>query len=115
MIKSENRLRKNKHFRYIYKHGETKTYKVLTVTFVETKFKTIKVGFSVSKKIGKSVVRNKVKRRLRESFVSLQRNIKPNRNYIFTAKQGIENLDFHEIRQNMMEILKKNGLYIENN
>ena len=43
MIKSENRLRKNKHFRYIYKHGETKTYKVLTVTFVETKFKTIKV------------------------------------------------------------------------
>ncbi len=115
MIKSENRLRKNKHFKYLYKHGETKTYKALMMTFLPTKLKDIKVGFSVSKKIGKSVVRNKIKRRLRESFVSLLKNIKPNYNFIFTAKQGIQDLDFHEIRQNMLEILKKYGLYIENN
>ncbi len=115
MIKSENRLRKNKHFRYVYKHGVTKSLKVLVLTYVENKTKTVKVGFSVSKKIGKSVVRNKVKRRLRESFVSLMKNVKTNCYYIFTARQGIEKLTYFEIRQNMLDIFKKNGLYVENN
>ena len=65
MIKSINRLRKNKHFKYVYKHGETKGYKLLLLTFVKSKISEPKVGFSVSKKIGKSVVRNKVKRRIK--------------------------------------------------
>lgn len=113
MIKSENRLRKNKQFIYVYKHGETKSYELLTLTYVKTKLKTVKVGFSVSKKIGKSVVRNKVKRRLRESFVSLLKNVNKSYNYVFTAKKGIEEKSYFEIRQNMLEILKRNGLYVE--
>lgn len=111
MIKNENRLRKNKHFRYIYKHGESKSYKCLSVVFVKTKFKPFKVGFCVTKKIGKSVVRNKVKRRLRECFCELSSQLNTNYNYIFVAKSGIELLDYKQIKQNMQELLKKCGLY----
>lgn len=115
MIKNENRLRKNKHFKYIYKHGETKSTNCLAVSFVKTKIQPFKVGFSVSKKIGKSVVRNKVKRRLRESFCALYNNINQKHNYIFIAKQGIELLGFEEIKQVMMQLLTKNGLYEKDN
>ena len=113
MIKSENRLRKNKHFKYIYKHGTTKGLNFLTLTFVKTKTKPLKVGFSVSKKVGKSVVRSKVKRRLREAFCALQNNIKQDYNYIFVAKEGIQDLDFWQIKTNMQDLLKKCNLYDE--
>lgn len=115
MIKNENRLRKNKHFKFIYKHGETKSVDCLAVTFAKTKIKPFKVGFSVSKKIGKSVVRNKVKRRLRECFCMLIDNINQNRNYIFIAKPGIENLSFLEIKQSMLKLLQKCGMYEKDN
>lgn len=114
MIKNENRLKKNKHFKFIYKHGETKTHKFLSLTFVKTKISPFKVGFSVSKKVGKSVVRNKVKRRLRECFCLLQKNINTKHNYIFTAKEGISNLSFLELKQNMLDLLKKCNLYNDN-
>ena len=115
MIKSENRLRKNKHFKFIYKHGTTKSFDYLTLTFVKTKTSPLKVGFSVSKKVGKSVVRSKVKRRLREAFCALQKNINQNNNYIFSAKEGIQNLDYWQIKQNMQELLQKCDLYENDN
>ena len=111
MIKSINRLRKNKHFRYVYKHGETKSYKLLLLTFVKSKLSYPKVGFSVSKKIGKSVVRNKVKRRLRSAFCELLPCIKQNYNYVFSAKAGIETLTYAEIVENMKQLFVKNNLY----
>lgn len=114
MLKKENRLRKNKHFKYIYKHGDSKVLNKLNLVYIKTKFKTYKVGFSVSKKIGKSVVRNNTKRRLRECFLSLSNNINKKYNYIFIAREGIENMSFLEIKQNMIDILKKCGLYNEN-
>lgn len=87
MIKNENRLKKNKHFKFIYKHGETKTHKFLSLTFVKTKISPFKVGFSVSKKVGKSVVRNKVKRRLRECFCLLQKKYKHKTQLYFYSKR----------------------------
>ena len=115
MIKKENRLRKNKHFKFIYKHGETKSYNALALTFAKTKIQPFKVGFSVSKKIGKSVVRNKVKRRLRECFCLMQSGINKKYNYIFIAKAGIQDLTFEQLKANVKTLLLKNGLYEENN
>ena len=69
MIKRENRLKKNKHFNYIYKNGTSIKLGVLSLVYTKTKFKPFKVGFSVNNKIGKAVVRNKVKRRLKECIL----------------------------------------------
>ena len=113
MIRRENRLKKNKHFRYIYKHGETKQQDALSVCFVKTKYKPNKIGFSVSKKIGKSHVRNKVKRRMSGAFMSIYANVNNSYNYIFVARSGIENLTYEQIKQNMINILKKAKLYVD--
>ena len=45
----------------------------------------VHVGFSVSKKLGNSVVRNRVKRRLRESFGPMIPCVKDGYNLIFIA------------------------------
>lgn len=113
MIKKEHRLTKNRHFQFIYRRGQSKQTKFITLIFVKTKFKPYKVGFSVSNKIGKSVVRSKVKRRLRESFNLIQEKVNPNFNYVVVAKKGIDVLKFLEIKKELEYCFKKANLLNE--
>ena len=113
MIKRENRLKKNKHFNYIYKHGTSIKIKTIALVYIKLKVKPFKVGFSVSNKIGKSVVRNKVKRRMREAFNQIAGLIDRRFNYIFIAKEGIVDNSFEDIKQTMLLLVKKAGLVNE--
>lgn len=113
MIKSENRLRKNRQFLFIYKHGQAFHVRTLSVVFVKTKTKPNKIGFSVSKKVGKSVVRSKVKRRLTEAFNKIQKNVDTDFNYVFIAKPEIVDLTYFEILDEMKKVLKKAKLFHE--
>ena len=107
MIKRENRLKKNKHFNYIYKHGNSVRANCIVIIYSKTKFKNFKVGFSVSNKIGKSVVRNKVKRRMREAFNQIAPLVNTKFNYIFVARDGIAEKSFLEIKDHMFNAVKK--------
>ena len=102
-----HRLRKNRHFQYIYRKGLTVHSRFITLVYTKTKLQPFKVGFSVSKKIGKSVVRSKVKRLLKSSFVLIGDRFSPEYNYIFVAKAGIENLTFKEIQTEMLSLLSR--------
>ena len=111
MLKKENRLKKNRHFNYIYKKGEKFFEKHLNLCILKTKFKPFKVGFSVSNKIGKSTVRNKVKRRLREIVRLNFSSIKGTHNLVFIAKDGIEKLNYKELENELINLLKKANLF----
>ena len=109
MLAKANRLKKKKEFNFIYRKGEVNYSKFLALYVSKTKLKVSKIGFSVSNKVGNSVVRHKVRRRLSEvikNYVLLL----PTNNYIFVAKSGCEQLDFDDIKQNVEYILKKANL-----
>ena len=112
-MKRQNKLKKRKHFNYIYKNGASKSSRFVRVVFLKSKYKPFKVGFSVSKKIGKSVVRNKVKRRMKEVFYSFFEQINPSYNYIIVARPGVETLSFQSLKQEMKNVLLKAGVYDE--
>ena len=113
MLPKQNRLKKNKQFSYIYKHGQTKHEKKLSLSFIKTKYKPFKVGFTVSKKIGNSVTRSKVKRLLREAARIELDHFNESYNYIFIAREGIDRENFNSIREQIISLLKKSGLYIK--
>ena len=66
-----------------------------------------KVGVSVSKKIGKSVTRNLVKRRIKENFATIIPSITESHNYVVVARSGIENATFQEIGDEIKKLLSK--------
>lgn len=113
MLKRENRLKKNKHFNYIYKNGLGINLDDMTVIYIKAKIKPFKVGFSVSNKVGKAVVRNKVKRRMREAFAQIMPLVDRRYNYIFVAKPSIADKTFIDIKNNMLLVLKKAGMLNE--
>ena len=61
-------LKRNKTFRYVYRKGKSVPSRMLVMIYNKSKTGMVKVGFSVSKRIGNSVTRNRIKRRLREAF-----------------------------------------------
>ena len=115
MLKRENRLKKNKHFNYIYKNGSSVGTKFIKLFFIKTKVRPFKVGFSVNNKIGKAVVRNKLKRQMKEIFASFLASLDKRYNYIFVVKEGLQEKTFLELKECMFDVIKKAGLLNEQN
>ena len=101
-----HRLCKNKEFNYIYKKGERVSTDHFTLFAVKSKYNNFLIGFSVSKKLGKANVINKLKRRLRE-IVRRDLKISNYRNYVLLAREGAENLDFWTLKQELEKLFFK--------
>jgi len=66
-----------------------------------------RVGFTVSKKVGKATIRNRVKRRMKESYRKHQDRIKPGYDLVFIARDTAANSSKAEIESAMMHLLRR--------
>ena len=103
-------LRRNKEFRYVYKRGRSVSDKNLLLIYVITKTPHLKVGFSVSKKVGNSVMRNRLKRRMKEAFFSLIDGVSKNCLLVFIPKDTVKEAAYSDILLSVSGLLKKAGL-----
>ena len=67
MIFSES-LKKNKDFQFVYKKGKSYANKYLVMYILENHSDKNRLGVSVSKKVGNSVVRHRLTRLIREGY-----------------------------------------------
>lgn len=61
-------LKRNEDFKYVYKNGKSYANKYLVMYVVENNLAINRLGISVSKKVGNSVVRHRITRLVRESY-----------------------------------------------
>jgi len=88
----------------VYNKGLKTHSEFLTLTFV--KGKNLKIGFSVPNKVGKAVVRAKLKRRLRAITRPLIKNL-VTAQIVIAAKKGAEELKFDDLKAIVLKLLKK--------
>ena len=110
MLSSVNRLRKRKEFAYLYNNGTAKHSAHITLVFLPTKHRPLKIGFSISKKIGKAYMRNLIKRRMRAVVRELVPSLPDNYNMVFIAKAGINEISFAELSNEIKLVVDKSGL-----
>ena len=109
-MERQYRLQKNRAFQYVYRRGHSVACRDLVL--LVAKGRELKVGFSVSKKVGNAVVRNRTKRRLRECFRPHLGDVKTGL-YVFVARPSAAKATFQSLRKDVRYLLKKQNALTE--
>ena len=90
-------LRNTLQFKEVYEKGRSKANGTLVVYVLANGEDTRKLGISVSKKVGNSVVRHRVTRRIRECFLKMQEELPAGYSYVVVARVRAAEKNFSEI------------------
>lgn len=103
-LQQQYRLRRNGQFSYVYRRGRRASSKNLSLLYVKSQQK--RVGFSVNKKVGCAVVRNRTKRRLREAVRPLMPCLK-NGLYVLVARPSAAEQPFARLDAEVRALLAR--------
>lgn len=107
LMKRSYSLKKNREFHFVYRTGKSYGGRSAVLIVARSRHKSVRVGFSVSKKIGNAVVRNLVKRRLREAFRPFLHQIRPGNSLIFVARESAASESFQSLSLTVEKLLRK--------
>ena len=71
---------------------------------------TNRVGITVSKKLGKAHIRNRVRRRLREAYRLNEDKFQPGWDIVVVARSKAIDCDFRELTKGYLSLAKKAGI-----
>jgi len=104
------RLGSNRNYRYVYRRG--KSHPSRSVVLIHLKGRDLKIGFSVSAKVGNAVTRNRIRRWLREDIRRVRTRMKCGK-YVFIARQGITGVSHQALTRELHRLLDRAGLLKE--
>lgn len=110
-MKFSESLKKNKDFHYVYNNGTSYANRFLVMYVVENGLDTNRLGISVSKKVGNSVVRSRCKRLISENYRLKADQIKEGYDFVFVARTKMKDKKYHDVERAMENLFKKAGLY----
>ena len=104
------RLKKNRAFQYVYRRGHSVACRNLVMLLAPSR--ELKIGFSVSKKTGNAVTRNRIKRRLRECFRPCLGDVKTGL-YVIVARPSAAEAAFDDLKRDVRYLLKKQNALLK--
>lgn len=111
MLSRKYRLKKKSDIQQLFNSGKSVANSYLIM--YHRKRETVgepRIAFAVSKKIGKAVVRNLIKRRLREGVRPYLNQLVKDCDIIFVARAKIKGISQADVEKNIVCLLKKANL-----
>ena len=108
-----NSIKKNEEFREIYHSGKSYANKYLVMYVKKNESETGRLGISVSKKVGNSVVRHRIARLIRESYRLNQSKFHSGWDIVVVARQGAKGRNYFEINSAMLHLAKLHKILCE--
>ncbi len=110
-MKFSSALKLNHIFRRLYgTTGQANSYLVLYARRNRTQYN--RVGVTVGKKLGGAVVRNRVRRRLREVYRLNEAAFAPGWDIVVVARSRCINADFTKLTQAYLSLAEKAGILV---
>lgn len=105
MIFTES-LKSNRDFQTVYKEGRSFANKYLVMYVLENGTDRNRLGISVSKKVGNSVVRHRVKRLVKESYRLHEKIYNSGLDIVIIARQSAATVGFYEVDSALLHLAK---------
>jgi len=103
-------LRKNSEFQTVFKKGKSKANKYFVMYVLKNGSDKNLLGISVSKKVGNSVIRHRIKRLVKESYRLHEDMFNSGLNIVVIARKGSDELDYSQIEKSLMHLMKLHNI-----
>ncbi|VBB07480.1 bacterial ribonuclease p protein component signature [Lucifera butyrica] len=100
----QNLLRKNKNFQNVYKTGKSYANRLAVLYVVSNGTENRRIGFAAGKKLGSAVIRNRVKRLLREAYRLNQFQVTPGVDMVLVGRQVMVKADYEAVSKAFIDL-----------
>lgn len=112
-MKYAESLKKNYEFRTVYRKGKSLANKYLVIYKYRNNRANNRLGISVSKKVGNSVIRSRVTRLIRESYRLNEEHIeKEGWDFVVIARSAANGASYEQVSTALVNLLKQHNLYV---
>ena len=101
---------KNKDFQIVYKKGKSYANKYLVMYVLENNTQENRLGISVSKKVGNSVIRHHITRLIRESYRLHEDVFNSSLDIVIIARVTAKSVGYHEIESALLHLGSLHGI-----
>jgi len=107
-MNKKNRIKKNEDFSRVFREGtSTANRQFVIYTLRKEDQQQYRIGLSVSKKLGNAVVRNHIKRYIRQALHELSDDLQIEMDYVVIARKPCTELPFNEFKKSLIHVLKR--------
>jgi ribonuclease P protein component len=107
MLPKRHRLTRSRDIVRVRRFGRSAGSPLLALYVLPGRNPLVRVGFSVSKKVGKATVRNQVKRRLREAVRPHLPAVRPGYDLLFVARPAAAGATFEQIGESVEYLVRR--------
>ena len=97
-------LKKNQDFKTVYGHGKSCANRYLVMYVLGNDSSGNRLGISVSKKVGNSVVRHRLTRLIRESYRLYESHFSKGFDFVVIARVSAKNATYRDIEQALLKL-----------
>lgn len=103
-MKFSESLRKNSYFQNVYKNGKSFANRLFVMYVLENNSGHNRLGISVSKKVGNSVIRHHITRLVREAYRLQEEMFNSGLDIVVIARVTAKNVTFHETEKALLHL-----------
>ena len=103
-MKFTESLEKNRQFQFVYDYGRSYANKYLVMFVMDNNTETSRLGISVSKKVGNSVIRHRVKRLIKESYRLHEEMFNSGLDIVVIARNTAKDISYHEVESALLHL-----------
>lgn len=107
------RLKKRAEFKAVFERGRSWANRAAVIYVLERGKAGRQVGFSVSKRLGGAVRRNRVRRLFREIYRLNRHRLRDGVDIILIARAGAATMGFHSLAGYLVELMERAGVLLE--
>jgi ribonuclease P protein component len=106
-LRSSERLRRPSEYQRVFQHGKKLVTSMFILYVLPGPEPHSRLGMAVSKRVGRAVVRNRVKRLIRELFRQHKARLRPPCDVVFVARPRAAGASLNEYTQQFQTLLRR--------